>query len=340
MKTALLLIAHALLTAAGARADEPPIQPGVQPYIDSIRQDLPTPESEGSFIEKEKRKLEEEEPDEDRLKPGESYIDRLKSEQPERFQKTSDEERRQWLQNQQDELRGRPVEDGGSAIQAFHEGRSELKARYLGDIHNAFGLRYGVSLIKDITAPADVAYRPFSDVYGGNYAPDLSVFYEWQPFHSEWFGNIGFYGSVGLGYHNGNGAFQVALSNPSVGNFGTDARTKFQFFTVPVTAGLNYRMNLLRILRPFVIAGPTAIGYVEKRNDQKSGHQGYSTGLFVSGGVSLLMDWFSPGSAWDIYGASGIRHTYLTAEYIKVTTISGDVDFSISGITAGLTFEY
>jgi hypothetical protein len=149
-------------------------------------------------------------------------------------------------------------------------------------------------------------------------------------------------GSVGLGYYHGNGNFAVDLAKPDGSGefFGTASRTKFQFFTLPVMAGLSYRFNLLRILRPYVMAGPTLIGYVEMRNDSKEGNRGYSTGVYFSGGVSILLDWISKTSSWELYSNEGVKHYYLTIDYSRLSTLSGDVSVAVSGVYAGLTFEF
>src|SRR3712207_8577409 len=48
-------------------------------------------------------------------------------------------------------------------------------------------------------------------------------------------------------------------------------RSGFLFIAVPVMVGLDYRFNLLKYVRPFVMAGPTAIAYFETRDDDREG---------------------------------------------------------------------
>ncbi|MCM2277088.1 MAG: hypothetical protein NDJ89_03345 [Oligoflexia bacterium] len=298
-----------------------------QPYIDSIRSELPE-ESARPSLEEERRRLREEKPEEG------SYIEKLKSEDPESFKKPENEGT--YLEEKRRNLD--PKESGG-AIQALHEGRSELKPRFEGEIHHAFGFRIGATADRSLSG--DAVARSFESVYGSGFAPDLTLFYEYQPFRSEWAGNIGLYGSLGASYFSGKGAFQYLPKKAWDGmNFPEEARTGFKFFIVPVSLGLDYRFNLFHFIRPYVIAAPTAIAYFETRSDEVEGHRGYSKALFMAGGASILLDWISSDGAWDQYTSNNVRHTYLTVEYSRYDTIAGDLDFSISGLSAGILFEY
>jgi hypothetical protein len=88
------------------------------------------------------------------------------------------------------------------------------------------------------------------------------------------------------------------------------------------------------------MAGPALIGYLELRNDDGRTRYGESRALFLSGGVSILLDWISRGSSWDLYAEHKIKHYYLTVDYSRLSTFSGDLSATVSGINAGLTFEF
>lgn len=321
----------------------------VQPYIDSVKEELdethPVPKHGAeSYIESIQKKLREEDPDQELSSqdPNGGYIDQLRRDYPEKLAPPPAAPDGALVQPYIDaqKLELEPKESGG-AIQAVKDGTSELKARRDGNIHHAFGLKYGASLTRNITAPAGTAANNFNDIYGANYAPDLSFFYEYQPFHSEWLGNIGIIGMAGVGYFSGNGRYPFALNKPGGGQFGlTAASSRVQFFSLPVTVGVDYRFNLFRILRPYVMVGPTAIGYLEIRLDGGSSFRGVSSGFLAQAGVSLLLDWLSRGASWDAYAEHGIKHSYLTLDYTRLTTFSGDVNFAVDGIVAGLAFEY
>jgi hypothetical protein len=308
------------------------------PYLDQLRKEMSergeptTNQPTESYTESLKRKLKNDDAQRGQSDASEGYTDRVKkeldAEKPEVKEKSyTDQEKSRLGPGNND-----------SAIQAVKEGRSELHAKRTGEIHHAAGLKFGPSLVHDISAAS--ALRSFDSVYGANYAYDFQLFYEYQPWHSEWYGNLGFFGLVGVGYYHGQGAFQFNLTGASGQNFGERSRTKFQFIAVPVVAGLNYRFNLLRVLRPFVMVGPAVIGYQETRNDGGDDRSGDSRGLYFSGGVSLLLDWLSGKSTWDLYAEHGVKHYYLSVDYSRLSTFSGDVSYTVSGVYAGLTFEF
>lgn len=326
----LAILGFALSSAFGAEGPEPvSTKPTVQPYIDQLLKNLPPAEKEGSYTELIQKSLP--------TVPAGSYIEELKREDPERFKPR--EGGTSWLQEQRALL---PEKETGGAIAALREGRSELKAKYVGDIHHALGLRYGVAMAHDVTGNSETVLRPFGDIFGGNYVPDLAFFYEYQLGHHERLGSFGLVTSLGASYYYGNGKYKFNLEKPWAPGtyFGLTAPTQFQFFALPVSVAAIYRFNLPYLLRPFVMGGPSGVAYFETRNDSQDGHRGFSKGLYLAGGVSILMDWLSRSDSWDGYKSFGMRHSYLTIQYEKLTPLLGDVEFSFSGITAGATFEY
>lgn len=310
-------------------------QDSVEPYIDELRQEYslqPEPESAGSYtgtIQKDLRSRDEA----SESAQGVGYSEEIRgSLEPEPAAPSSYTE----------ELKRKlgPPETGG-AIEAFHQGRSELSARRGGEIHSMLGVKLGAGLSYDVSAAAGYSGRLFDGLYGGRYAPTLSLLYEYQPYHSEWFGNFGLWGSTGVSYHHGAGTFEFPLVIPgSSERFTNQSETKFQFFTVPISLGLDYRFNLLRIFRPYVMAGGSLIPFWESRNDTRSGYRGVSRAVTFTGGVSVLLDWISADSSWDFYSAWGVKHYYLTIDYTRLMTIASSIDFSISGLNAGLAFEF
>ncbi len=301
-------------------------------YIEQLKKEIgPEKSSSENYSEIIKKNLEHKEPT-----SNSSYIEKLKATDPE-VQKGPPNEDETYIDHEKAKLA--PKELGG-AIQAVKEGNSQLEAKKTGDIHHAFGMRYGVSLTRDVSAAPGILKASFSSIYGGNYAPDLSFFYEFQPFHSEWFGNLGIIGMGGLAYFNGYGQFAFPIAQPNGGYFSSLSNVKFQFFTIPVSLGLSYRFNLFRILRPYVVVAPTLIGYLEMRSDSIAGYHGDSRGLLTSLGVSILLDWMSSKSSWDLYTNYSVKHSYLTIDYSRLSTLGGDVHFTTNGIVMGLAIEY
>jgi hypothetical protein len=293
----------------------------VSPYIDSLRSQMPAKESsEGSYTERAKQKLQK--PD-----ATESYTEQLKKQLP-----PAQGDSEGYSDKKRSTL---PPKNSDSAIQAVREGRSELKMKRLGKVTNAVGFRIGAGMSYNVASNSEYQLRSFSDVYGSRYAPDFAFTYEWQPFRSEILGNIGLVGSVGLGFFRGVGQFAIDL-----GADFQSPRTKFFFWSVPVSIGANYRFNLFKYVKPYVFAGPTLIGFLESRDDDEPTLRGYSTALNTSLGVSVLLDWMNSESAWNYYDDFQIKHTYLTIEYQRLTPLTGVVSFASSGIFAGFLFEY
>lgn len=292
-----------------SKPKNPDSKVGRYPFLDAIQEKLQAEKPAGSFIEE--FKATDVPPEENR---DENYTEKLRSEME-------------------------PKNQFG-AIQAYNEGKSDLEFKRPGNIHNAMGFRYSVSANREIKLDGNRA--AFDNIYAGIYAPEFAVFYEYQPFHSEWLGNIGIVGSVGVDYFYGVGQFGRQIRKPgNTGYFPVDSRTKVQFFTLPITLGINYRFNLLRILRPYAMIGPTLVGYLESRNDGGPTYRGHAEGFTTSLGVSILLDWISRGSTWDLYSQYAVKHYYLTLDYTRLTPFSEeDVSIRFEGISAGLTFEY
>jgi hypothetical protein len=292
------------------------------------------PDSE-SYTETIRKKLDSQKPDDT---SGKSYIEKLRESDPLRIKESESEN---YSDKEKQKLEPQPE---GGAIQALKEGHSELQARKEGKIHHAFGIRYtdGSLTSRDYTLSNPA--KSFSDIYGGNYSPEVSVFYEYQPWHSEWYGNLGFVAIAGVGYFHALGKLGTTLPKPDgSGNFDITTGVKLQFFTIPVTVGLSYRFNLFKYVRPYVMAGPTVIGFLENRSDNsedRPNNRGNSRAFTFSAGTAILLDWISGKDDWNMYQNYTIKHYYITLEFMKVTTFSGDVDFNSSGFVAGFAFEY
>jgi hypothetical protein len=330
---AAFLVLLPMILAGIAHADD-----SVEPYINSIRQEMreqgqqAEPAESGlvdPYIQQQKEKLAPvapESPDQ------QSYIDQVRKEDPAARPPGSTPS---YSDQQKAKL---PPASPGGAIEAFHAGKDELHARKEGPIRFAGGFRLATVLNRDITAAGSTIN--FTQLYGSKWVPDFTIFFEYQPWHSEFWGNFGLFGQAGFSQHSGEGQFAVNLPKPWGGTFGSTSRTQFRFLSYPFTGGLSYRFNLLRILRPYIQAGPTIIGYNEMRFDHRKGHRGYSTGYTIDGGVNLKLDWLSKELSWDLYQEAGVKQYYLTVDYVKLVTVAGPVDFDVSGFSVGFTYEF
>jgi hypothetical protein len=325
----------------GQPNDRPYGEPNGQPYIDQLLQEIHGSKSprdnkdsqsgNSTYLEGIQTRLKSET---SQSPPG-SFIEDLKATDALR-----DEAGKSESYSEKERIRLETKSTTG-AIQAVHEGKSELEFKRPGSIHHAMGLRYSVSINREIGGTSVAQAFDFQNIYGGSYAPEFAIFYEYQPFHSEWFGNVGIVGSVGVNYFYGVGQYAIQVPKPGgTGFFPANSAQKLQFFAVPIMVALNYRFNLFRILRPYVMLGPTLIGYLESRNDSVASNRGHSQGFTTSLGVSILMDWLSRGSSWNLYEDFAVKHYYLTLDYTQLVPLTGDVSFAFRGVSAGLTFEY
>jgi hypothetical protein len=322
------LVLLLMLSSAVAAAEES----SNQPYIDRLRREMPEgPRAdEGSYTEKLKSEL----PPDQRPAPG-TYIEQLRRDNP-----APPAAGDSFLESEKARL-GPPSTK--SSIQDVLAGKSDLKPKREGEIHHAAGFRMGAGFAREYVASADFQAQPFSQIYGSasGWNPDLTFFYEYQPFHSEWFGNIGIAGMMGLSYFRGKGQFGLPnIVSPSGGSFGAESRTNFRFVSIPLFLGANYRFNLFRILRPYIQAGPTLNLFFESRDDGQKPIRARSTGGIASGGINLLLDWLFPEAAQNLYAEQGVKHFYLTFDYSRVFTFSGPVRVDGSVYSAGMTYEF
>lgn len=308
------------------------------PYLDQLKANLDReaerakkPVDAAGYSARERQRLEkveETELDESDAERSRSYTERLQKHLPPASEAGG------YSSRQRAVLGPDPSEPG--AIARLKAGKEDLEFKRPGDIHHAVALKLGVTRDYQVTAGTIAATASsFDRIYGKSWYPDFTMHYEYQPFHSEWAGSIGAFGQVGFASFKGFGQFGVDLG---VGT--TESRTQFRFWMVPVTAGLNYRFNLASLIRPYVMLGATAIGYIESRNDGRDSYRGYSKGFTAIGGVAILLDGLSQSGSWDSYDSLGFKHSYLTIEASRMETFDSAIDFSISGVTAGFTFEY
>jgi len=343
---AALLMLVTFVVSSGASASSSTLSG--QPYIEKLKEafqdEEPPPDAKVPYTERLRKKIGEKDIDEGRADGGGNHIERIKKTNPDEFA-PQEKPAQSYTEKIKNELEPPPADgaggDAASAIQSFKDGRSGLRPRKRGRIRHAVGFKIGTVMTREIKSGSSAA-RQFTDMYGAGWTPDVTLFYELQPLRSELYGNIGIVIGGGIAYNNANGQFQFNLENAGRRGsyFGTTSPTKFQFFTVPVFLGASYRFHLLRYVRPYVQACPALVGYLELRHDQKSGFRGYSKGAILSGGMNFLLDWIFRREAWDMYADFEVKHYYLTADYTRLFTFASDVNFSVYGLSLGLSYEF
>jgi hypothetical protein len=340
---ALLLIFWA---SPKVHADEPAGQSLMQPYIEQLKQETSVEQKSGSesnsYTEEMRKKLDQEMPSESVDAQG--YTELLRKEnsalQP---ADPPTEPGSSYLEQEQKKL-GSQKE--GGAIEAVLTGKSELAFKKEGQIHNSFGFRYGIMTLNQSAqyvggATAAASQPDFNTLYGQNYAPKISLFYEYQFFHHEAFGSLGLVTLGGASFYSGAGQLSQSILNPLTGQtFRSNSQVTFQYLSLPLAVALSYRMNLFYYLRPYLMLGPSILGNWELRSDPNPNGFAVSYGLYLSGGVAILLDWMSRKSEWNYYVNDGIKHTYFTLDLIQLVPVAGPVSFASSGVFMGLMFEY
>jgi len=328
------LLAWAWLKLAHAQAPSPTASPqSVQPYIDRIKKQLEEqdqrngndfPESNVGYTEQEKRKLGPT-PTPSGVEP---YIDRIKKTLPAEEGSEGYSEKQKALLPPEKEKES-PIE----AVKSGHDhppGMPEAKP-----IENAFSFKLGIS--PNIQVDDASGYHSFSDVYGSSWQPDLIFHFEHQFVHSENFGSLAASIDLGVSYAAADGLMDQPF--PS-GSSNYRSITNFTFLQIPVILGAYYRLNVARIIRPYVGAGIGSMFYTEIRDDDRDDLRGYSFVYTTSVGASLLLDFLDRATARDSFFSIGIQHTYFFLEYLYLNTFQTDVMFQRSGPYAGFLFEF
>ncbi|MCM0604649.1 MAG: hypothetical protein KA715_01015 [Xanthomonadaceae bacterium] len=295
------------------------------PYLDKIKEQLSHEESDsGSYTDEIKQKI-----DLSLKQPSsEDYTQKIK-------QSLAPEEKQDDSFTDGIKQKLEPLEEMG-AIEAVQKGQSELTLKRSLDIKSALGFRFGASVTRNYIGEA----ATFSTIYPAAFSPDFTIHYEWKPFHSEWFGSLGVVAEAGLQSYRGFGRFKNPLINDATGSeFPATSKVSTQLLIFPFVSGLVYRFNLLRIIRPFVQAGPMLLTFAESRSDTDRILKTISTGWYASGGLSILLDGISREMTWDLYAVHTIKHYYLTAEYLFARPLTGDIQVNAQGVYVGFLME-
>ncbi len=301
-----------------------------QPYIDSIKIQLEKKKSESSSedFRKDDNYIPYIMKDKEPVLLNEDYIKKIQSEHPVMKSDTSytEEEKRKL---------GPASEE--SAIEAFRQGKSELHPRFQGESSFGFGLRYGV--LSRGTISSTRGLQNFFDVYGKKYSPSFSLMFEYQAIQN-YLGKWSFFGLMGFQYYHGYGRFAQNLLAPNGTTFSSESRTLFKFYSIPLSLGIKYQFDLAKFIQPYVMVGGSSVIFVEDREDATKGSRGHTEGYLLSGGASFLLDWIYPSGIWNLYAEYGIKHLYLTLDFVNIRTFNGFVRYDIKTFYTGIVFEY
>lgn len=196
------------------------------------------------------------------------------------------------------------------------------------------GASFKVGVATGATVGVNGSTAAFERVYGTGWQPEVIFHYEKQPFHHERLGSLGLTFDFGFAQAGGYGT----LAFPYAGS--TVSRTSFNFIQVPILGGVNYRLNAMHILRPYISLAAGAMGYTEIRTDSRPDYRGFSLIATGAVGVSILLDFLDRKTMIEAYNSFGIQHVFLFAEFLSMRTLQGPVTFERGGIYSGFLFEF
>lgn len=310
----------------------------VQPYIDQIKNKLNERDSEAEIL----RTRENPDPyiqgvlkeSAEKKKSSKGYTEKLKR----KLQAKEESPSASFTKEVQSQL---PPEKGtGSAIQATLDGKSDLPLSIPEAVDQSVGFRLVTVSDRKMSIQSGPVGKTFTEIYSSDYSPELNFTYEKQLLAGS-FLSLGYGAGLGIAHFRGTGQFAVSdLTNSAGEAFGTTSKTQYEFFLIPVTLGASARIKLFRYLHLIGYVGPVVNVFIENRNDAGKTRRGRSFSLQTSGGVAIGLDWISKDLRWAQYQATGMKRTYLTAQFIQYSLLSGGVDFAGNGIYAGFNFEF
>ena len=132
------------------------------------------------------------------------------------------------------------------------------------------------------------------------------------------------------------------LSGVQVAADGTPSAEPDALLLAPASVEATLRLDVLRAgmqpVVPFVRAGADAWGWWERwaEDGGERAAAGLATGTHLGAGLMLKLDLLDPAGASDLEASTGIRDTWLVAEWRRARVRDGD--FDLSGDTWGVSF--
>ncbi len=329
-----------------------------QPYIDELKKDLAEEgenssqksiDEPASYTEKIRVELKKKEIEENGESTGgseknaggekPSYTDEIKADLKEADSK-NEEARSFEGYTAREKARLAPTET--KSVLNKSEVEKEYEVKKQGEVTRSMSLHVSASSQRSFKTTGGTAGADFGSCYTSKWYPEINLLSEIQLAHSDTIGSIGGLLSTGMSYYSGKGQFAVAINKPngSTEKFSTNSNISLSLMTVPVLVGAEVRVNLLRIIQPFVFGSAGPIVYVETRSDAQKSQRGYAFVAQYGGGLNLNLDVLMPKTSFDLYGSFGVKHYFLSFQYLAQQNLSGNVAFNTSNLEAGLTYEF
>ena len=308
-----------------------------QPFIDSIRNQLPPP-THDSFIEEAKKRFVTQPVSQSSPSgaiPADHYSQSLKD----RGQVGPGSSADHYTVDEKARLGPVPSDSVIADIQSGDPLRGRLKEHIPPYSRHHFGFKYVLSAQRRVyVVDPQEAGQPFAQVYGQTYAPDLALHYEYLFLSDATWGSLGSYAQAEVAYFSGYGQFAFPLRSPAGGTFPLTTAVRFQYFVLPLSLGLAYHLSIWSLLQPYARLAYTQFLYSERRNDGGPAVSGGSRGTTLVVGLALSLDAISHQDHTANYQNYGINHVYLTLDYARERSFSGPVSFNMDLISLGITF--
>ncbi|MBV2168945.1 MAG: hypothetical protein KUL82_09575 [Bdellovibrio sp.] len=213
------------------------------------------------------------------------------------------------------------------------DGSYIYKTKETGEFNKTGSFRMGMMDPPKIVAADGTT---FDMMYSSGQQPVFMFDYEWQPFTG--YGKLGVQAGFGLLVANGNGRF--ASSDPTIN--GQQAKEKYTFLAVPLSAGVVYRLEWLRRqwFAPYVAGGGTYVAVAEFRDDGKAPSGVGTPGAYGSAGMLFNVSAVDRETAFTLSSEYGIANLWVSVDYRYLQTFNEDLDFSSSIIGAGIVVDY
>ncbi len=213
------------------------------------------------------------------------------------------------------------------------DGSYIYKTKETGEFNKTGSFRMGMMDPPKIVAADGTT---FDMMYSSGQQPVFMFDYEWQPFTG--YGKLGVQAGFGLLVANGNGRF--ASTDPTIN--GQQAKEKYTFLAIPLSAGVVYRLEWLRRqwFAPYVAGGGTYVAVAEFRDDGKTPSGVGTPGAYGSVGMLFNVSAVDRGTAFTLSSEYGIANLWVSVDYRYLQTFNEDLDFSSSIIGAGIVVDY
>jgi hypothetical protein len=235
----------------------------------------------------------------------------------------------------------RPVEIDEDTGDYYYRPKSDdgivhYKVDGLPPIKGGMFIRFGT--IGPFAIKSDNSTSTYKDIYSKS--SSFVVFLEYDrkigQFGGQWSYKLG----SGVTTEQGGGRFSDP--NTLTNTNSAPPKEKFNFYVMPNTALLNFKMRYSdsQLLTPYLEAGAGYFTFIEYRSDGKHTSFGGAPVLAGAAGLLISMDIFDKNSSSLLYQDYDINHIWLDLQFRYNLGLVDKKDFSSNMMTAGFGFAF